>query len=392
MSDHVRLVLTGDLLPGVSTEAATDKLAALLKTDAGRVARLLDSAPAVIKQRLARDQLAAYLARLDHAGVVVRVESLAHDPMQLAAQISPPVGAPLALADEPAEPMSCPACNKQQARRTLCLACGADMPRLLAAQTPAAGPASQPGTVVGSPSPRSAQVEPAADYLTPPLLGLLALGRLGRMRYLAYSMIFILAAIAVALLAAPLLFLFKGASVAFAGALAWVSLRFVVLRLHDFDFSGWWLAAALLIAAAGYGIDARLGMLLSGVLTLASLALGLIPGDAADNRFGPPAEPPTALIQIGGVLGLIISVLSAPAALQWPRSSTPSVAEVANTQAPTGHPADRTTIYDNHGREITDARIHQLGEQLRANGANISDAEVRAKLLRKQLQRQSGDD
>ncbi|WP_447973115.1 DUF805 domain-containing protein [Nitrospira sp. Kam-Ns4a] len=54
-------------------------------------------------------------------------------------------------------------------------------------------------------------------------------------------------------------------------AALWPSLAVQVKRLHDFDYSGWWLLASV-IPLVGLGIF---------------LACGIHKGTAGDNRFGP---------------------------------------------------------------------------------------------------------
>ncbi len=78
--------------------------------------------------------------------------------------------------------------------------------------------------------------------------------------------------------------------------LAFNAIRLTVLRLHDFNLSGWWiLSVAPLIV-----IDVLADMLLPNVSSfislqnLAYLAVLVLPGQAADNRFGPAGTYATA--------------------------------------------------------------------------------------------------
>lgn len=66
-------------------------------------------------------------------------------------------------------------------------------------------------------------------------------------------------------------------------------------RLHDLDRSGWWslapmgVAFAILLAGMGIGVDIPTSTLIAGVSSwVFTIWLGCQPGDAMDNRFGPP--------------------------------------------------------------------------------------------------------
>lgn len=71
-----------------------------------------------------------------------------------------------------------------------------------------------------------------------------------------------------------------------------------VPRLHDLGRSGWWstlfIAGQMVLVAwaLGTGVNAETLLMASGLYTLASLGalivLGLMPGQKAANRFGPP--------------------------------------------------------------------------------------------------------
>jgi uncharacterized membrane protein YhaH (DUF805 family) len=80
-------------------------------------------------------------------------------------------------------------------------------------------------------------------------------------------------------------------------ALAFIQLR----RLHDFGRSGWWalgaatlpLVALLLWGSVTEDLILTLGFLVQAVLVV---LIGAIPGDPAENRFGPP--PPFNLRRV----------------------------------------------------------------------------------------------
>jgi len=345
MSESVRLVLTGEILPGHEWNGVRDQLAALLKVDAERSTRLLQSAPTVIKQQLPLTHIETYLALLAKAGAGARVEHQDGRPWQVPGEAAgfptllehgatrpPPAPAPqppaavvaqkpasteLALVeDEPPETIHCPACGLEQKKRTLCTDCGADMPRMIAAQNQARLEAKQVQQSTG-PRPvsslRPAEVESMAFCETPKLFGFSLSGRLGRMRYLAYGMLLMLAIIPVTLLFSLALIFLKGFGVVFAMAWFWLFIRLMVFRLHDLGLSGWWATASIAVPVVAAIISPQLGAVISVLAMLASLALYCWPGAQGENRYGSPAEPPTLLINVVAVVGLVGSVLVLPA-------------------------------------------------------------------------------
>lgn len=91
-------------------------------------------------------------------------------------------------------------------------------------------------------------------------------------------------------LVAGLTFISPGMS---ASAAAGPMLIFTIRRLHDFGRTGWWSALPLGFVLCGIGLVAfPLGLLIQGMLLVASVGftafVGLMPGDAGQNRFGEP--------------------------------------------------------------------------------------------------------
>lgn len=125
-------------------------------------------------------------------------------------------------------------------------------------------------------------------------------GRIGRVRYILYTM------------ALPMILMFfvgllagllgkAGMALIVAGwvAVVVISMMLTVQRSHDFDMTGWF---ALL-----------------GLVPLANLAFWFIPGSAGANRYGAPTPPNGLGVLIGVwivpllVLGAIIAAVAIPA-------------------------------------------------------------------------------
>jgi len=92
--------------------------------------------------------------------------------------------------------------------------------------------------------------------------------------------------------------------------LLYPTLTITIKRLHDLDLSGWWSVAFWLPSAVNHastltGRPTMLGMALelldSGVVVIMWIALCLIPGTRAANRFGPsPFATPQLPITASG--------------------------------------------------------------------------------------------
>jgi uncharacterized membrane protein YhaH (DUF805 family) len=131
-----------------------------------------------------------------------------------------------------------------------------------------------------------------------------ASGRIGRARYIGYSIGW---AVMVGMLAGALMAFAKGTSMATIVAIS-VLAAYVVLfmiqflltiqRCHDFNTSGW---VSLLI-----------------LVPLVNLLFWLIPGTPGANRFGPPAPPNTAGVILGALILPLVFVVGILAAVAIP--------------------------------------------------------------------------
>jgi uncharacterized membrane protein YhaH (DUF805 family) len=151
-------------------------------------------------------------------------------------------------------------------------------------------------------------------------------GRLGRARYLVYTLGSLVATF-LCMLPAGYLLLWSGNAgrilytvvsvVLFYGFLPFLFTVLTIRRAHDFGFGGW-LALLLLVPVA-------------------NLAFWFIPGKRGDNRYGTQPEPPSAIVTLAAVLLPVLLIgaflasedpprmmqKAAPAALQSPTSLRP---------------------------------------------------------------------
>ena len=142
-------------------------------------------------------------------------------------------------------------------------------------------------------------------------------GRIGRLRYLAYSwpmMVFsglgILAAVipkTPAMVKSPQMLLIPVAVLLVLWI--WTMLRLMALRLHDVNQSAKWVLALLLLPGAGSVLGGpQMVPICSSAFWIVSLVLILWPGSEGYNDYGPPAGPNTALVKVGA--GVVLALMA----------------------------------------------------------------------------------
>lgn len=348
MSDTIKIVFKGALLPGQTQAEVAPRLALALKIPLAQAQTLFSGQPVTLKRNLPRADFSRYAENLSRLGIVVEMEdetpvtpapppAAASDENLLfpslfgaapaatptpaaktpapAQSSAPQAAAALAIAAE-AELMNCPKCGAQQPKRTLCRECGVDMPRFATAQqtsTPVVATAANGLPVHASQIAPDIDPEDGAED-TPPFRSLSFTGRLCRIRYMAYTMGFgLLFGLCLGLLLA-LGLIRNMVGIGFFGALfLGYLIRLNTLRLHDMDRSGWWQLLAIPLAALqGFGAyKAMMGgsSLLFGISNVLMLiyTLWMIawPGSAKGNRFGHPNEANTAFGYIGAVFFIL---------------------------------------------------------------------------------------
>jgi uncharacterized membrane protein YhaH (DUF805 family) len=146
------------------------------------------------------------------------------------------------------------------------------------------------------------------EISTPSVIALSFTGRVGRLRYMAYTWP-VMALSAVGIAAAVLGPLHKTAPniplMILVGILwFWLWLRLMALRLHDVNRSAKWLLALWLLPAvlAAAGDGQQMIALGGGLFWIVALLLNLLPGTDGDNDYGPPPGPNTVLVNVGAVL------------------------------------------------------------------------------------------
>lgn len=304
-----KIVFNGELMPDVSLETAKENLARLFKSDLTRINSLFSGGNVDIKRDLSENEADQYLKALQSAGAKVRKEQ------DLAASLSlvttddhPTSQSPQSTAQkaESTSGMTCPKCGHQQAKAIECSACGIVIEKFIARQAMLAD--NQPDVVSAAATPYATPKAAVAETL--PEFGELKAfttdGRIGRLRYLAWSMVLMLACLPLFGIAGG----FFAASEILGGllmvvvgiAVAVVGIMFGVQRLHDIGWSGWLLLVTLVPIVGG----------------VFSLLMFIIPGSTAANRFGPPPPPNSRAVKILALLWVAIIVIGIVAAIALP--------------------------------------------------------------------------
>jgi uncharacterized membrane protein YhaH (DUF805 family) len=248
MAEQFKIVFEGQLRPGVDLETARLNLARLFKSDVQAIDRLFTGKPMTVKRGLNRDDAQRYLQILNDAGVQARIE-----PEQ-------PVAWSLEELDAPATPK----------------------PPI----EPAASPYAPPQASVASNWPEVGELKVFSIH-----------GRIGRLRYLAWSMVLMF----VALMLGTLCFGIMSMSLVAGGLLGTVALvAFFVIsiqigaqRLHDAGWSAWLLLLNLVPVVGSFF----------------PILMIVIPGNSGANQYGAPPPANSKTVKILATLWLPVFAL-----------------------------------------------------------------------------------
>jgi uncharacterized membrane protein YhaH (DUF805 family) len=293
-----RIVFDGELMPGMAVETVKANLARLFKSDADTIDRLFQQDSVNIKRELSETQADKYLRALQAAGAKVRKEPEPNPALSLALMDSAEV-TPLATAH-----MECPKCGHAQAQAIQCESCGIVIEKYLARQAQNTAPKAlhelnhpyaPPRAQVAEPTPEFGELKPFSVH-----------GRIGRLRYLAWSMILSLSALGLLVVGGGI---FAFSSLVGLPVMGLIVIGFLVVtvqlgvqRLHDIGWSGWLILLTLIPV---------IGSIFPFVMLLA-------PGSKGLNRFGPPPPPNSRAVKILAVLWLLVPIIGIFAAIALP--------------------------------------------------------------------------
>ncbi|MDH4560909.1 DUF805 domain-containing protein [Pseudomonas sp. BN411] len=308
-----KIVFDGQPMPGVALETVKENLARLFKSDADKIESLFGGRSVALKRDLVEAEADKYLAALQRAGAKVRKEQDTVAGLSLVTTEDHP--APATVATEAASPatenMSCPKCGHEQPKAAECQACGIIVDKYLARQVqlaqeaPHVSASNDGGSATSPYAPPQAQVgEQLPEFGELKVFG--TSGRIGRVRYLGWSMALMLAFL-------PIGGVILGSyalSDALAGlltiaaclALVVVSVCIGVQRLHDMGWSGWlWLLNFVPVVGSVF-----------------ALLMLFMPGTDGPNRYGPPPPPNSRSVKVLAWLILLVPVIGIVAAISIP--------------------------------------------------------------------------
>lgn len=248
MAEQFKIVFEGQLRTGVDLETARLNLAQLFKSDVSGIDRLFTGKPVTVKKGLTQDDAQRYLKALNDAGVEARIES------------EQPVSWTLEEIEEPAPARP--------------------------AFEPAPSPYAPPRAAVTQNWPAEGELKVFTVQ-----------GRIGRLRYLAWTMVLTF----VAMLAAALCFGVLSLSLVAGGLLgAVLVLAFIVVsimmgaqRLHDAGWSAWLLLLNLVPFVGSFF----------------PILMCVVPGNAGPNRYGAPPPKNTGAVKVLATLWLLFLAL-----------------------------------------------------------------------------------
>jgi uncharacterized membrane protein YhaH (DUF805 family)/ribosomal protein L37AE/L43A len=152
------------------------------------------------------------------------------------------------------------------------------------------------------------------ETVTPGAISLSFDGRIGRLRYLAYSWpIMALSGLGMVAAVVPKK---PGATWVIPVVCIlmilwfWTSLRLMALRLHDVNRSAKWVLALLLLPGLGYAMGGQqMVPICAGLFWIMALLLVVLPGSEGYNDYGPPAGPNTTLVKAGAGIFLVLMAI-----------------------------------------------------------------------------------
>lgn len=301
-----KIVFTGELMPGMPLEAVKANLAVLFKTDPSKVERLFSDQAAVIKSKLSSQEADKYIGALHRAGARAYKEPEHTTPTLSLVQTDEELAA--AQGDKPpAALMTCPKCGHAQSQANECSTCGIIIEKYLARQaqlhesvapqgaSATVSPYAPPSANVSEAMPRHGDLKPFS-----------VTGRIGRLRYLAWSLVIMFAATGLFGVAAIMMAISSTMGLICMGLIGIgmlvVSVQIGVQRLHDFGWSGWLILLNLVPV---------LGSLFPFVMLL-------MPGSREVNRYGSPPPPNSRSVKILAALWLLLIISGLVAALTIP--------------------------------------------------------------------------
>jgi uncharacterized membrane protein YhaH (DUF805 family) len=249
MADHFKIVFAGQLRNGVDLQTAKLNLAQLFKADVAAMDRLFSGEPRTVKRDLSHDDAQRYLKALNDAGVEARIEREETVALTL-------------------EPLDEPAIRRPPTE-----------PAVISPYAP-------PRASVSTHWPEEGELKVFTVQ-----------GRIGRLRYLAWSLVLMFAALIVSgvCMAVMNMSLIAGGllgAIAVVG-FAVVSIQIGAQRLHDAGWSAWLLLLNLVPVVGSFF----------------PLFMFAMPGNAGPNQYGPPQPRNSKAVKVLASLWVLVLII-----------------------------------------------------------------------------------
>lgn len=372
MSESASIILTGEVLPGHEKENVISALARMFKTNEPKAALLLAGRETTVRRNVPIAEIARYLQAFAKIGAVARFEAANASSIPPAQSTKPTtiVSPPVESAPE----------RKPISASGLSLAPGWSKPEDNSRKendTGARGRSTQSAEEIygrSRASYGSYQSGPApVVYFSPSVFSLSTEGRIGRLRYMAYywptlglmALFGVLAAVIIPTMGLKTITGGTIAAIALGGILMlWMCLRVMVMRMHDLNLSGKWILLPLVLGGIISVRSPTLAMFGSGLLSLMSFALMVVPGSEEENDYGPPCSPNTTAVYVGAVSFLLVSVLGATGTAKFGNGIG---LRPGQSRLPTGTQLDATR----------DAKLRKVAEDLNAKTPMMLNPDIR---------------
>ncbi|MCX7078985.1 MAG: DUF805 domain-containing protein [Pseudomonas sp.] len=246
--NRFKIVFDGALLPGVEITTAKLNLADLFKTDVSAIEQLFSGKPVALKRDLSQADAQTYLDALLKTGIDARIE--AQQPIELS----------FTEVHQPAADSASSSSDDES-------------------------PYSPPRAAVGEALPEFSELKVFSVQ-----------GRIGRLRFLAWTLVSLLVAAAIAGVVALSLLtgdhFVVGSLFCIVAVLAYlyVNITITVQRLHDLGWSGWlWFLNLVPLVGSVFPI-----------------LITVMPGNTGANRYGAPPPPNSTAVKVLSSLWLVL--------------------------------------------------------------------------------------
>ncbi len=330
MSTTYKLVFQGDLASGYTATAAAQALANLYRVPVNQVQHFFSGAEFVLKEGVGELEVDQYLAAYAQAGIVVvkipemRFETATFEPLlqtsQQPAQATMAQTEQIAMASSYEElafvrtepehsatitPLGTVAHDQFDDTECIIIDEIQDSKKSRSARPLAYNAKTNVYAPPQAQLLSEDDLADAEDYCDPKLFSFEE--RLGRIRYLAWSILPVIVPLVLGIIAALFPFLTLLASIPIGIATLVFVVSLTIRRLHDLNYNGWHAIPVYLAYIASVLSTSTLSVVVNLAITI---GLACIPGAAQSNNFGPRCKPPVTWEIVLAAISIVLMVIS----------------------------------------------------------------------------------